>query len=95
MQIKMDVLYESLCPDSVRFISEKLEPLYDEFKQHLEINFVPFGKSASPDVSGNGEWYCQHGPDECLGNRIQTCMLAQPQFANNQDMVSCSEARCD
>lgn len=82
----MDVLYESLCPDSIKFIEKQLGPLYDEFKQHLEINFVPFGKSSSPQTSGLEEWQCQHGQEECLGNRIQTCMLGQ--FPNDQDMVS-------
>lgn len=82
----MDILYESLCPDSVNFISMQLAPLYEEFKHNLDINFVPFGKSSSPEVSGEQEWMCQHGPDECLGNRIQSCMLAQ--FPGDQDKVT-------
>lgn len=42
----MDIYYESLCPDSIKFISEQLTPLYNEFRQHLDITFVPFGKSS-------------------------------------------------
>lgn len=46
IQVKMDIYYESLCPDSIRFISEQLQPLYNEFKKHLQITFLPFGKSS-------------------------------------------------
>jgi interferon, gamma-inducible protein 30 len=41
----MDIYYESLCPDSVRFISQQLKPLYNDFKKHLDISLIPFGKS--------------------------------------------------
>lgn len=44
-KVKIDILYESLCPDSMRFISDHLKPLYDDFKKNLEITFYPFGKS--------------------------------------------------
>lgn len=34
---------------------------------------MPFGKAESEN---NGEnFYCQHGPAECTGNRIQSCVL--------------------
>jgi hypothetical protein len=45
-QVKMDVYLESLCPDSIRFISQQLYPLYNEFKDNLEITFIPHGKSS-------------------------------------------------
>lgn len=45
IQVKIDIYYESLCPDSVRFISQQLYPLYSNFKKHLDITFIPFGKS--------------------------------------------------
>lgn len=45
IQVKVDIYYESLCPDSVRFISQQLQPLYNNFKKHLDITFIPFGKS--------------------------------------------------
>lgn len=42
----MDIYYESLCPDSIKFINSQLRPNYEAFKQNLEITFVPFGKSS-------------------------------------------------
>lgn len=80
----MDILYESLCPDSRAFISEQLSPLYQEFKQHLEINLVPFGKSSSQQIGDDYAFECQHGPDECFGNRVQGCILSR---IPDQDMV--------
>lgn len=44
----MDVYYESLCPDSIKFINQQLYPIYEQFKNNLDITFVPHGKS---DVS--------------------------------------------
>jgi hypothetical protein len=48
LQIKMDIYYESLCPDSKKFLTQVLYPIYNDFKQNMEINLIPFGKS---DVS--------------------------------------------
>lgn len=45
-QVKVDVYYESLCPDSIGFIAEQLKPIYKELKNHLDVTFVPFGKSS-------------------------------------------------
>lgn len=41
----MDIYYTSLCADSMRFITDQLMPLYDDFQKHLDITFVPFGKA--------------------------------------------------
>lgn len=57
----MEIHYESLCPDSVRFISLQLAPQYETFKKHLEITFIPFGKSnVSYEIFGAfGIFYCR------------------------------------
>lgn len=48
-------------------------PIYNNIKNHVELLLVPFGKSVSEN---NGKaFYCQHGPAECTGNRIQSCVL--------------------
>lgn len=75
------VLYESLCPDSVKFFRDQLEPSYDYIKNYVDIHLVPFGKSNS--INNGIEFQCQHGPPECEGNRMQSCVLNE--FDNDQD----------
>ncbi|XP_067615203.1 GILT-like protein 1 [Eurosta solidaginis] len=74
-KLDVTILYESLCPDSIRFMSKQLAPSYGKLNANLNVNLVPFGKSRS--VNYGSEFYCQHGPAECSGNRLQTCVLSQ------------------
>lgn len=90
--MKVDIFYESLCPDSIRFIADQLRPNYPELKQHLQINFIPFGKSSSflNEETGQVEFKCQHGPEECLGNKVQGCVLSKLADQDSQvNYVSC------
>lgn len=45
MQVKVDIFYEALCGDTFVFINEQLVPLYNEFRDNLDIFFIPFGKA--------------------------------------------------
>ncbi|XP_061398032.1 GILT-like protein 1 [Musca vetustissima] len=76
-KLKVMVLYESLCPDSVRFINSQLGPNYDALKDYIDVTLVPFGKSKSINNNGLYQFFCQHGPKECEGNREQLCVLQQ------------------
>ncbi|XP_034475544.1 GILT-like protein 1 isoform X2 [Drosophila innubila] len=66
----MTVLYESLCEDSQEFL-KNLWPVFQEYHQCINLTLVPHGKSTR--VS-NG-FKCQHGRQECWGNRMQNCAL--------------------
>lgn len=44
-KLHVAIYYESLCGDSVRFITNQLNPAYEELKNYIDIFFVPFGKS--------------------------------------------------
>ncbi|XP_075166563.1 GILT-like protein 1 [Haematobia irritans] len=81
-KLKVLVLYESLCPDSVRFMKQQLGPNYGELKNHIDLALVPFGKSFSEN--NGAQFYCQHGPKECLGNRQQSCILQQTKDQDQQ-----------
>lgn len=39
------MFYESLCPDSMNFVSKHLVPQIDAFDDAIEVVLVPFGKS--------------------------------------------------
>lgn len=43
-RVKLDIFYEALCPDTFQFINVELLPLYDDFRENLDILFIPFGK---------------------------------------------------
>lgn len=56
-QVPVAVYYESLCPDSAKFITEQLYPaLKTELRDLVDITFVPFGKShvSSVHICGHG-----------------------------------------
>ena len=41
--LKIDVIYESLCPDSTRFNSHKFPPMYEAIGDQVTVNFRPYG----------------------------------------------------
>lgn len=41
----MAVYYESLCPDSIRFITTQLYPTYRELGLYIDVEFVPYGNA--------------------------------------------------
>ena len=50
--VKVDVYYETLCPDSIGFLVRQLIPSYDSLSSIIQLNLIPFGKA---EVSEN-EW---------------------------------------
>ncbi|XP_022219208.2 gamma-interferon-inducible lysosomal thiol reductase-like [Drosophila obscura] len=67
-RLNMTVLYESLCMDSVDYLTSFL-PIFKELNGYINLNLVPYGKASE------GGKFCQHGPRECKGNSIQDCAL--------------------
>jgi len=75
LPVQIQVYYETLCPDSIDFISQQLYPTYQNLGKYLNIEFVPFGfASYLPDSNGGWNFACQHGPNECSGNLYQACL---------------------
>ncbi|XP_046400783.1 GILT-like protein 1 [Ischnura elegans] len=76
-KLKIGIYYESLCPDSIRFVLTQLPRAYASLKEYIDITFVPFGKAYTKgDPDGDIEFVCQHGQIECEGNRMQSCALS-------------------
>lgn len=74
--INVDVYYESLCGDSMRWIKDQLLPNYASLREHLNITFVPYGKAShTRDETGLWQFSCQHGSSECSGNKAQACAI--------------------
>ncbi|XP_058454501.1 GILT-like protein 1 [Malaya genurostris] len=86
--VKVEVYYEHLCPDSIRWVTNQLAPNYDDIRSVITIEFIPFGKSVS--INDGESFECQHGPAECEGNRIQSCVLhLLPEQDRQVSYVSC------
>ncbi|KAK9497946.1 hypothetical protein O3M35_003841 [Rhynocoris fuscipes] len=74
--VLVTVFYECLCPDSRSFFVNQLLPVMELIPEYIKIDLIPYGK-ASTEVLENGvyKFKCQHGPLECLGNKIHACTL--------------------
>jgi hypothetical protein len=51
-KVHVTVYYETLCPDSQRFITFQLYPAWKDLRDHLILEFVPFGKSSVSTFQG-------------------------------------------
>ncbi|GAB0100420.1 GILT [Sergentomyia squamirostris] len=76
-RVHVTVYYESLCRDSINFITNQLYPNVQDpgLRDYIDVLFVPFGKSSSSNNGETVEFECQHGVPECEGNRLQSCVL--------------------
>ncbi|XP_076625917.1 gamma-interferon-inducible lysosomal thiol reductase 1 isoform X1 [Colletes latitarsis] len=86
--IEVDVYYESLCPDSMRWIKNQLAPSYDALKNNIHVNYITYGKASQKNLE-DGQWQftCQHGPNECEGNMAQACAIHAIQNEEPADRV--------
>uniref|UniRef100_A0A2P2IBH2 Gamma-interferon-inducible lysosomal thiol reductase-like n=1 Tax=Hirondellea gigas TaxID=1518452 RepID=A0A2P2IBH2_9CRUS len=75
--VRVTVYFEALCPDSRRLFRKQLGPTYRQLRDIMQLEYVPFGKAVATPRLSNGritiDFECQHGPRECLGNRIMSC----------------------
>lgn len=74
-KVPVTVYYESLCPDSAKFINEQLYPAAKQFNKNVELRFVPYGKSSYTTRGSETEFECHHGPNECYGNKVHACAI--------------------
>lgn len=75
-KVPVYVYYESLCPDSAKFINEQLYPTVKQFPNNIDLRLVPFGKSSYRTQGSETLFECHHGPNECYGNKVHACALA-------------------
>uniref|UniRef100_A0A6B0VCL7 Putative gamma-interferon inducible lysosomal thiol reductase n=1 Tax=Ixodes ricinus TaxID=34613 RepID=A0A6B0VCL7_IXORI len=79
-KVELVVIYESLCPYSRRLVYSQLRPTYTQLAPYINLTLLPFGKAHVRTVrDGSGRNItrisCQHGESECVGNKIETCVL--------------------
>lgn len=79
--VDVNVYYETDCPYSQQFIIDEVKPLIDQpncLAPRVRFHWYAYGM-ATRDAAGNMN--CQHGEDECKGNRVQLC--AKQKFGTN------------
>ncbi|XP_040070402.1 gamma-interferon-inducible lysosomal thiol reductase-like [Ixodes scapularis] len=79
-KVELVVIYESLCPYSRRLVYSQLRPTYTQLAPYINLTLLPFGKAhvrTERDGAGRNitKISCQHGESECVGNKIETCVL--------------------
>ena len=91
---ELDIFYETLCPFSREFITDKVQEVLKSpsLRKSVKINFHPFGKGADKSNGTNFKFTCQHGVNECFGNKIQLCGLKQFNYDNGVNFIVCMES---
>ncbi|XP_060753898.1 gamma-interferon-inducible lysosomal thiol reductase-like [Neoarius graeffei] len=73
--VNVSLYYESLCPGCRQFLVLELMPTFFMLYDIMNLELVPYGNAEEKQVGDKYEFTCQHGPDECLGNMIETCVM--------------------
>lgn len=94
--VQVQVYYETLCPDSIKFITTQLYPAYTTLgPEILKLELIPYGHASEDDSNGTRVFTCQHGPRECFGNKIHACAINLYSIENVTNFVYCSERSND
>ncbi|KAM6235981.1 gamma-interferon-inducible lysosomal thiol reductase isoform 1-T2 [Porphyrio hochstetteri] len=92
--VELSLYYESLCPGCRLFLVQQLFTTWLLLPAEvLNITLVPYGNAQERNVSGRWQFQCQHGPEECLGNMIETCLMHEGQnFSTYFPVIFCMES---
>ncbi|XP_063909912.1 GILT-like protein 1 [Zophobas morio] len=89
-KLPVTLYYESLCPDSVRFVTKQLHPTFKDAGKYLDLDLVPFGFATADNSSGHWEFICQHGAVECYNNKVHSCVIAHNSIAASVEFIYCA-----
>ncbi|KAJ1523859.1 hypothetical protein ONE63_010415 [Megalurothrips usitatus] len=86
LPVLVEVYYEALCPDSRSFLLTQLLPTYKQISEAMNIQLIPYGKAKTTPWGDTFKFECQHGPPECLANKVHACA---------QNMIQSSDIRVE
>ncbi|VAH89944.1 unnamed protein product [Triticum turgidum subsp. durum] len=89
-KVRMELYYESLCPDSFQFMVDSLARVFkDGLLDAADLTLVPYGNAK---VDAHGAITLQHGPEECLLNTVEACAIdAWPDVNVHFGFIICVE----
>ena len=92
-KFQIDIYHESLCPFCREFTTGSVQDLlkYENLRKLIKINFHPYGKTTNYSQGNNFKFICQHGENECFGNKIQLCGMKKFDEENGVNFVVCME----
>ena len=94
--VLVELYYESLCPGCRQFITSMLSPTWDLMKDTgtMQVAVYPYG-NANQTQNPDGSWMfsCQHGDKECLGNKLEVCLMRHLDWDSRAYMgaIACME----
>ncbi|CAK8671419.1 unnamed protein product [Clavelina lepadiformis] len=98
--VRVSVYFESYCPDSINFITTVLYPTWEKLHSTgiIHLMLIPYGKAHY--VHHRNDTYtftCQHGEKECIGNKIENCVIREARFITTKylPVVQCMESAPD
>jgi len=71
-KVQVSLYYETLCPSCRKFVSGTLFSAASKLGDIMNLSLFPWGNAK---LLPDGSIRCQHGPDECTLNRLETCLL--------------------
>ncbi|XP_030765633.1 gamma-interferon-inducible lysosomal thiol reductase-like [Sitophilus oryzae] len=90
--VTLQVYYETLCPDSIDFLVHQLHPSYVNFGGDVvQVELIPYGFASEDNSTGEKVFTCQHGPEECYGNKVHSCVINAATVNQTVNFVFCAE----
>ncbi|KAM9329085.1 gamma-interferon-inducible lysosomal thiol reductase [Gastrophryne carolinensis] len=90
--VQVVLYYESLCGGCRNFLLFQLYPTWLMLREIMNITLVPYGNAQEKQGTGKWEFSCQHGPEECLGNTMEACLIHLLENVDNYfPVIACME----
>jgi hypothetical protein len=72
--VEIEVYYEALCSDSVKFVSNQLLPTFNKLSKFINVTFIPFAQGNITTNSTNNtlDLTCKR-KGECNADRVHAC----------------------
>ncbi|EPT29587.1 gamma interferon inducible lysosomal thiol reductase (GILT) protein [Toxoplasma gondii ME49] len=90
-RVKVDIMYESMCPFCQRLITQQLSHIMkSDIADYIDLRLYPYGNA----LERGGEIACQHGPAECLLNKVSACAIRELHTDSHQitNVLTCLES---